>query len=236
MIRCPPPRVYTPVNYASVPAVVRISATPPAETPAAVRPDDLPAPRGRRQASSSTRDLAAHLLEDLARRRSEAAFADLFDLYAGRLKHFFVRGGIDVDRAEELTQEVLLTVWRRADSFDRSRASALTWLYTLARNRRIDELRLRDHAAPRPEDLAWDATCPASTEGALEASERHDALRKALVTLPEEQRTVLHHMFFQGRSLADIAQENATPLGTVKSRARLALERLRRALQQHKDG
>ena len=183
---------------------------------------------------SPTSEAAASLLSAIAEDRSDAAFAQLFDCYAGRLKHFFVRGGIDPDRAEELVQEVLLTVWRRADSFDQSRSSALTWLYALARNRRIDELRIRGHAHPRPEDLAWDSTSPPPACG-FEAIRRRDALRAALAELPQEQRFVLQCSFFDGKSLAEIAEETALPLGTVKSRARLAMDRLRRALRSEQE-
>lgn len=179
---------------------------------------------------------AGTLLDAIAQERSGTAFEQLFDRYAGRLKHFFVSGGIDVDRAEELVQEVLLAVWRRSDTFDQSRASALTWIYSMARNRRIDEFRARGHAEPRAEDLAWDSTRPpASTERAVERSRHRDALGVALVALPEEQRTVLERTFYDGLSLAEIAVENGLPLGTVKSRARLALARLRKALRPNED-
>lgn len=221
------------MNYANVPANFRIEESRPADSRPA-GPGHLRAPlkdrRQERTVSSPSSEVAASLLCAIAHDRSDAAFAELFDRYAGRLKHFFVRGGIDPDRAEELVQDVLLTVWRRADSFDDSRSSALTWLYALARNRRIDELRLRGHAAPRPEDLAWDSTETPSTEGSFENVRQRDALRAALVELPLEQRAVLHCSFFDGKSLAEIAGETGLPLGTVKSRARLALARLRRVL------
>jgi len=184
---------------------------------------------------SATSEVATQLICAIARDRSEEAFAELFDGYAGRLKHFFVRGGIETDRAEELAQDVLLTVWRRADSFDDTRSSALTWLYTLARNRRIDEFRLRGHATPRPEDLAWDSTDSSPGNGLLENVHERDALREALRALPEEQRAVLERSFFDGRSLSEIASDCGLPLGTVKSRARLALQRLRRALHPQEE-
>jgi RNA polymerase sigma-70 factor (ECF subfamily) len=221
------------VNYASVPAAWSLDAAPGLEAPAAApaaRPALPPARRGARSDSSAR--AADALLLAIARDRSEEAFAELFDRYAGRLKHFFVRGGIEAGRSEELVQDVLLAVWRRASTFDASRSPALTWLYALARNRRIDEFRARGHMAPRAEDLAWDATLAPSTEGSVETIRRRAALREALVALPAEQRAVLHSTFFDGKSLAEIASDRGLPLGTVKSRARLALARLRRALHQ----
>jgi len=182
-----------------------------------------------------TNEASADLIGAVAQDRSPSAFAALFDLYAGRLKHFFVRGGIDPARAEELTQDVLLQVWRRADSFNHQRSSAPTWVYALARNRRVDELRLRGHVAPRSEDLAWDSIHSSSAEGMFASIERCDALREALVELPEEQLAVLQRTFFDGKSLAEVAADADLPLGTVKSRARLALQRLRRALHPQEE-
>lgn len=175
-------------------------------------------------------EIATRLISAIARDRSESAFAELFDTWSGRLKRFFVCGGIDADRAEELTHDVLLTVWRRADSFDVDRASGGTWLYTLARNRRIDELRVRGRPAPRAEDLAWDGVCSPPADGAFEGAERRETLQAALDALPPEQFAVLRWTFFDGKTLSEAAGGSGLPLGTIKSRARLALARLRRVL------
>jgi RNA polymerase sigma-70 factor (ECF subfamily) len=180
-------------------------------------------------------DVAGRLLAEIARDRSSEAFAELFDCYAGRLKHFFVRGGIEAGRAEELVQDVLLAVWRRADTYDERRSSALTWIYTLARNRRIDEFRLQGRAAPKAEDLAWDAVEASSIESTVEQGRKAGALREALEALPAEQRAVLRCTFFDGKSFSEVASESGLPLGTVKSRARLAIERLRRVLHSGED-
>jgi RNA polymerase sigma factor (sigma-70 family) len=222
------------VNYASLPASYRAAEPPSAPSALGAMASDAAELRRASKETPvvlSSSDAAGRLLGAIARERSTEAFGELFDRYAGRLKHFFVRGGIPAERAEELTQDVLLAVWRRADSFDASRSSALTWIYALARNRRIDEYRLQGHAAPRAEDLAWDVTDGCSTEGAFEDAHRQQALREALVTLPPEQRAVLVRTFFDGLSLAEVASDSGLPLGTVKSRARLALERLRRVLR-----
>ena len=223
------------MNYANVPASYRVAEPPSAPKQVALGSLAGAAPERRKEEAVelSSSDVAGRLLSAIARDRSGEAFAELFDRYAGRLKHFFVRGGIEADRAEELVQDVLLAVWRRADTFDDGRSSALTWIYTLARNRRIDEFRIKGHAAPKAEDLAWDATEGHSTEGAFEQVRKQQALREALATLPPEQRAVLQCTFFDGKSLAEVAGESGLPLGTVKSRARLALERLRRVLHSN---
>jgi RNA polymerase sigma-70 factor (ECF subfamily) len=225
------------VNYANVPAAYRVAEPPsaPAQVARGSQSGGTPGIRKEEAVPLSSSDFAGRLLSAIARDRSGEAFAELFDRYAGRLKHFFVRGGIDADRAEELVQDVLLAVWRRADTFDDARSSALTWIYTLARNRRIDEFRIKGHTAPKAEDLAWDATEGLSTEGAFEQVRRHHALREALTSLPPEQRAVLQCTFFDGKSLAEVASDSGLPLGTVKSRARLALDRLRRVLHSSEE-
>ncbi|MFN2426008.1 MAG: sigma-70 family RNA polymerase sigma factor [Candidatus Binatia bacterium] len=226
------------MNYANVPATYRAVEISSMDSKAVARGESPAGSAGLRRESPVTNrstESPTDLLGAIAQHRSPAAFAALFDLYAGRLKHFFVRGGIDAARAEELTQDVLLAVWRRADSFDPQRSSAATWVYALARNRRIDELRLRGHAAPRAEDLAWDSSWSPSTEGAFEGHERCNLLRDALRALPQEQLSVLQRTFFDGKSLAEVAADSGLPLGTVKSRARLALQRLRRTLHPHEE-
>ena len=230
--------VYGDVNYISVPATYRITESPAVDSRCISRggsPGEAGTLRQERPVPSATSEVATRLIRAIAQDRSEEAFAELFDRYAGRLKYFFVRGGIETGRAEELSQDVLLTVWRRADSFDDTRSSALTWLYTMARNRRIDEFRRSGHAAPRPEDLAWDSTDTSADDGLTQDIHEREALREALLALPEEQRDVLERSFFDGRSLSEIASDAGLPLGTVKSRARLALQRLRRALHPQEE-
>jgi RNA polymerase sigma factor (sigma-70 family) len=162
-------------------------------------------------------------------RRDPAAFRSLFEHFAPRLKGFFVRGGLDPARADELVQEVLVRVWVHARSYDPARASANTWVFTIARNTRIDVAR-RDsvRATALPDDGA-----SGGPEGPLVALQsRHEAaaLRAALQELPDGQRVVLERAYFEERSLSEIAAQEGLPLGTVKSRVRLAFERLRVAL------
>jgi len=172
------------------------------------------------------------LIERVARSADRAAFAELFRLFAPRLKSYLMRQGCDFALAEELMQETMVIVWRRAASFDRRRAGAATWLFTIARNKRIDALRRQ----PRPEiDLGDPALTPdpePSAEQPLLARERDRRLAQALATLPEEQAAVIRLAYFQDRAQSEIAAETRLPLGTVKSRLRLALARLRRALEE----
>ena len=161
--------------------------------------------------------------------RDRAAFAAVFDRYAGRVKGFLIRSGFPAAEADEAAQEVMLSVWRRADSFDPARAAGATWIYAIARNRRVDMLRRR-----RPEPDAADPMLSPEPEPTPDASaaagDRDRAVRAALAGLSEDQREALRLAFYDGLSHAEIAAILDAPLGTVKSRIRLAMTRLREAL------
>ena len=166
------------------------------------------------------------LLTAVGKRRDKAAFAELFDYFAPRIKSFLMKGGANPDQADELAQETMIAVWQKADSFDPAKASASTWIFTIARNKRIDAIR----KVPRPEmdaddvDLADDS--PPASE-ILSQQEETDIMANAINALPPEQADLLYKSFFEDKTHADIAKETNLPLGTVKSRIRLALDRLR---------
>lgn len=171
---------------------------------------------------------AADLLQAIGRDRSKAAFAQLFRLYAPRLRGWFVNGGIGA-QADELTQEVMLRVWRKADRYDPGRASVSTWIFAIARNARIDHLRKRRIEV----DESDPALVPADQDDVDQALDVHRearALRDAIDELPEPQSLVVRAAYFEHKTLAVIASEQQIPLGTVKSRVRLAFTALRRAL------
>ena len=150
-----------------------------------------------------------------------------------RLNAYLLRLGADGATAEEITQETMVTLWRKAELFDPSKSSLATWLYRVARNRRIDVARRdrvdyvdpTEYALDIPDDQAPDA------DGQLDAQTREDVLRAAMEELPEEQRVLVRLAFFDSLSHSEIAMRTGLPLGTVKSRIRLAFSRLRRALE-----
>ena len=166
-------------------------------------------------------DEAADLIEAIASRQDRAAFASLFRHFAPRVKAFIMRGGTDAEAAQEVAQEALIMVWRKAASFDRTRASAATWIYTIARNKRIDLLR---RAARPPE--AEDA------DKSVLAGQTYTRVKELMDGLSEDQQVVLRKAFFEDKTHTVIAEELKLPLGTVKSRIRLALGRLREALEK----
>jgi RNA polymerase sigma-70 factor (ECF subfamily) len=172
----------------------------------------------------------------IAEDRDKQSFGELFDHFGPRVKSYLRRLGASDNQAEDLMQEVMLTVWRRARQFDRTRAGVSTWVFTIARNKRIDALR-RER---RPEvDLGDPATVPEPVDGEptpddqVGAGELAQILRHAVNGLPPEQAEVLNMAFYDDKTHSDIAQEMNLPLGTVKSRLRLALQKLRVGLEEH---
>jgi RNA polymerase sigma-70 factor (ECF subfamily) len=172
----------------------------------------------------------AKLISAIAASQDRSAFAALFELYAPRVKAMLIRAGATAEAAEDIAQETLLMVWSKAAYFDPARSSASAWVYTIARNLRIDRLR-RDRRSQL--HALYDKVEPEGPErpgDALDAMERERRVREALGRLSEEQVRVVELSFFEGLSHSDIAGLLDIPLGTVKSRLRLAMSRLREFL------
>jgi RNA polymerase sigma-70 factor (ECF subfamily) len=182
---------------------------------------------------SAQEDRFGDLIDAVALRRDRLAFQELFRHFAPRLKSFSLRGGGSPETAEEIVQEAMVSLWRKAGTFDRRRASATTWIYTIARNKRIDMLRRAGKPALDADDyaLALQAAPEEAPDGVLEAVQSQEKLRSLLQDLPREQRLVLEKAYYEDKTHSDIAVELNLPLGTVKSRIRLALGRLRISLQ-----
>lgn len=181
--------------------------------------------QGRHLTRTDETDWAA-LLIAVRDRQDRAAFAALFRHFAPRVKAFLMKSGTDAALAEDCAQDVLATVWQKAHLFDPSRASVATWVFTIARNRRIDIAR-RDRR-PEPEALDWggDGHEPDQAD-VFETAQETARLTAALSTLPEAQRALVARAFYGDLSHSELAAETGLPLGTIKSRIRLALERLR---------
>lgn len=163
------------------------------------------------------------------------AFAALFGAYAGKVKGYLVRLGAPAAVAEDLMQDAMVSVWRRAASFDAKKAKASTWIFVIARNAWIDKLRReRTELAYRQTVLVSEESEDEAPDEAAMRGETEDQVAAALATLSDEQRQVVQLSFFEDRPHSEIAAHLSLPLGTVKSRLRLALIKLRAHWEQLK--
>lgn len=153
------------------------------------------------------------------------AFSLIFAHFAPRIRAFLRKAGASGAQAEECTQDVMSTLWQKAHLYDPARASVSTWIYTIARNRRIDLL--RKSRRPEPEDLPWGPEDEPDQADVFEMQQESLRLVRALADLPENQRILIERAYFGELSHSQIAAETGLPLGTIKSRIRLALDRLR---------
>ncbi len=174
-----------------------------------------------RSADASDADLVSAVAA-----RDRDAFVALFERYAGRIKAFALRRGASPADADEIAQDVMVAVWRRAATFDPDRASAAAWIYAIARNRRVDFARRAARPGPDPLDPLFRPEPEPDGFAAVNAAEREARLRDALAGLAAEQRRVVVASFFDGLSHGEIAVREGVPLGTVKSRIRLAFRHL----------
>lgn len=172
------------------------------------------------------------LISQIAKQRNQAAFVNLFEQCSAKLKAYAIRCGANPSEAEEIVQEALLNVWHKAHTFNPKTASANTWLFTIVRNKRIDFVRKN-----RPDLVVSDDLWPVSEqESANSDTEQLDdqyesdlnakVLRTLINELPEEQRQIVYKVYFEGKSHSEIAAELDLPLGTIKSRLRLAMKKL----------
>jgi RNA polymerase sigma-70 factor (ECF subfamily) len=180
-------------------------------------------------AAALARARFADLLEAVAQRQDRDAFAELFAFFAPRVKSYVMRLGAGDSLAEEIAQEVMITVWRKAHQFDRNQASVSTWIFRIARNRRIDAAR-RAKPDLDPNEPALHPAEPEAADDRLTAADREVRVRAALTELPQDQFNLLQLAFYDGLSHRDIADKLGLPLGTVKSRIRLAFAKMRARL------
>ena len=177
-------------------------------------------------------DEAADLIEAIASRQDRAAFAKLFSHFAPRVKAFIMRGGTDAETAQEVAQEALIMVWRKAASFERQRASAASWIYTIARNKRIDLLRRGARPIDSEDWLVVYAPEAEHADKSIQSGQTYTRVKELLGRLSADQLVVIQKAFFEDKTHSAIAEELKLPLGTVKSRIRLALRSLRETLEK----
>jgi len=164
--------------------------------------------------------------------RDRSAFKKLYEHFAPRLKSFLLRIGSDMSAAEEICQESMIMVWRRAETFNPESAGASTWIFTIARNKRIDKLRKDNRPLPDLSDPSFFQIPVDKSDDILQRVEEEKKIKNALKNLPPEQAKLILSAYYEENSHRKIADETNLPLGTVKSRIRLAINRLRTQLEE----
>jgi RNA polymerase sigma-70 factor, ECF subfamily len=177
------------------------------------------------------RSIMADLLRRIAERSDPAAFRELYETYGPRVKAYMMRKGADAGTAEDLAQETLLTVWRKASLYADDKGSMTTWVFTIARNLRIDRLRREVPWQELPEWRLAEASEEALPDEALAEKQQQVRLQAALTDLPADQREVVTLAYLEGLSHSEIATRLGLPLGTVKSRMRIAYQKVRATLE-----
>lgn len=185
--------------------------------------------KAERQMAASAPDAAdlAGLIVRVAEASDRTAFADLFGYFGPRIKGFMMKTGASDDLAEEVVQETMVTIWTKARLYDPAKAGASTWIFTIARNKRIDLLRRRNRPEPDPHDPMFQPDPEPDGEQTLSSHQDQVRIRKAMAELPPEQHEIVRLSFFEGLPHSAIAERLDLPLGTVKSRLRLAFKKVR---------
>jgi RNA polymerase sigma factor (sigma-70 family) len=172
------------------------------------------------------------LMEAVAQRRDRESFARLFDHFAPRVRSYMLRLGTTPATADDLVQDVMLTVWRMSAQYDPRKAMVSTWIFTIARNRRIDILRRERRPDIDANDPALVPDEEPAPDRVLQQKQNEKIVRAALAELPEKHAQLLKLTYFQEMSQSEIAHELSLPLGTVKSRIGVAAAALRAKLME----
>ena len=190
-------------------------------------------PSAKSISSHGLRKRSAVKMDELLTRvakRDREAFREVFDHFAPRIKAYIIGQGTDRQTAEEVVQETMVKIWRKAEQFDPARAAASTWIFTIARNMRVDHLRKVNRPEPDMDDPAFVREPEPLPSENLSHAQDSKILHTAIKKLPKEQQDVLRSAYFEEKTHPEIAEALNIPLGTVKSRVRLALKNIRAVL------
>ena len=185
-----------------------------------------PAPEKRSADPAALTDL----LVRVAISGDRSAFSELYGYFAPRIKGYLMRTGAAADLADDIAQETMLKVWRKAALFDPAKAAAATWIFTIARNLRIDAARRAARPTPDAEDPSMQPEPEPQADEMIARADRDDRIRAAFKTLPPAQHEVVQLHFLEDAAHSEIAERLGLPLGTVKSRLRLAFTKIRKEL------
>ena len=210
---------------------VRFARLPYGATPARSRPEDIMVAKEILQGDPRPNASEfAKSISKIANDRDEAAFEVLFRYFAPRIKSYCLRLGADPSGAEEITQEAMVSIWRNAAQFDPSKASPSTWIFTIARNLTIDRFRKTRRPQFDPNDPALVPDDQPPPDHLVEQTEKQENVRKIMDTLSPNEKNILMLSFYEDLSHGEISKQLSIPLGTVKSRIRLAFAKIRSTL------
>tara|TARA_Y100000817_G_C16821278_1_gene529003 strand:- start:427 stop:960 length:534 start_codon:yes stop_codon:yes gene_type:complete len=161
--------------------------------------------------------------------RDQIAFSNLFDFLAPKLKGYFIQNGLSADNSEELTQEVMSIIWSKSDRYDSSKSAVTTWVYTIARNKKVDFFRKSAKINVNDDDIR-EFLYENGDEDKLSIKEAAEQVNRINKELNQDQRKMIKMNFFENKSHKKIAEELEIPLGTVKSRIRNILIKMQRLL------
>ena len=170
-------------------------------------------------------------LREIGLNQDKGAFSIIFRYFAPRLKSFFVKLGCTETQAEEIIQEVMISVWTKANTYNSEKSSVSTWIYTIAKNKRIDKIRKEKKHYAVDSDESLEIPIPSKQEDEILASELSTKITNTLKFLPQEQAELLKQSYFYEKTHTDIANDLNIPLGTVKSRIRLALSKMKNLVE-----
>ena len=177
--------------------------------------------------TSVSEEELAYCIKDIAENSDKSSFGTIFNFFAPRLKSYLVKIGSTENQAEEVIQEVMLAVWTKASSYDKKKSSTSTWIYTIARNKRIDKLRKEKRHLLSESDEGLEIPIKSTQEEEIYNNQISTKLGKYIENLPDEQSKLIKLSYFYDKTHADISKDLNIPLGTVKSRIRLALTKMR---------
>ncbi len=181
--------------------------------------------------SMNTDDDLTLSVELVGKNQDKLAFNNIFRYFAPRLKSFLVKAGSTDSQAEEVIQEVMIAVWTKSSTYDSNKSSVSTWIYTIARNKRIDKIRKEKRHYLSESDEGLEIPVDSTQEKEIFSAQVSDSLKRYMSNLPEEQSKLLKLSYFYNKTHADISEELKIPLGTVKSRIRLALTKMRHLVE-----
>ena len=181
--------------------------------------------------SLNSDDELRHCIKAVGKNQDKQAFGIIFKYFAPRLKSFLIKAGSTESQSEEVIQEVMIAVWTKAATYDNSKSSVSTWIYTIARNKRIDKIRKERRHYLSESDEGLEIPVDSTQEKEILSSQLSSSLKKYMSNLPEEQSKLLQMSYYYNKTHADISEELKIPLGTVKSRIRLALTKMRHLVE-----